>query len=435
MGGETPPVPPHAAAGPAVVICCMNLATIVFLQRIVVPLGGELGVSCLLPIAWLSMAYLLLAGLAVVDGVALFACTAFLAVASLSQLFGGANFSITSLALLMAIYVLSPVRILLSRPDYRRILRFFQWCVAVVALATLAQYAFQVLGLGMPILEDVVPARLIVKDFNYLQEVVWNSGIYKPNGIFMLEASFLSQFLGLALIVEFWLFRRVGLMLLFSGALVLTFSGTGMLLAATTLAVMVWKRGADRYVLVLGGAVACLAMALLATGWLDAISGRLAEFSDRDSSASTRFVAPFTRVHETLVAGDLPALFWGSGAGFIDKEVGFAWNPPIKVWVEYGLVTWAVYWGFLVAVVRATPMPMLTLALALEYLLFGGGALLQPPIVFACLFLGIGYLVTPAAPTAVLRPGTAPGRPAAWSGTGSASATSLQMSAKASRHA
>ena len=36
-------------------------------------------------------------------------------------------------------------------------------------------------------------------------------------------------------------------------------------------------------------------------------------------------------------------MFLGFGAGFIDREIGFAWNPPVKVLVEYGLVVRMLY--------------------------------------------------------------------------------------------
>lgn len=391
-----PALPRSDAAATSVAICCANVAAIVFLQRIVVPLGAELGVSCLLPIAWLSMAYLFWTGLAELDGTALLGCIAFVAAALLSQLLGDADFSLTSLGLLVAIYVLCPVRVVLSNTDYNCILRFFQSCMTVVALMTYGQFALQLVGLGMPLMEHFVPERLIVKNFVYLQEVVWGSGLYKPNGIVMLEASFLSQFIALALIIEYWVFRRPPMLLLFGGGLALTFSGTGMSLAALTLAYMTLKRGVDRNALVLASAVACVVAGLLATGMLEAISGRVSEFSDSNASASVRFVAPFTRVYETLQTGDLGLVLWGAGAGFIDREIGFAWLPPVKVWVEYGLVAFTVYWLFLATLVRSAPSATLAVAFALEYLLFGGGALLQPPVVFACLFLGIGYSIAPA---------------------------------------
>jgi hypothetical protein len=260
-----------------------------------------------------------------------------------------------------------------------------------VACATLLQFAMQLAGLGMPLLEHFVPGRIIVRDFNYLQEVVWESGIWKPNALVMLEASFLSQFLAVALILEFWLFRRTPRLLLYGTTLVLTFSGTGMLLAAITIGVMMLKRGMNRTAAVLILTVLVVGVALAATGMIDAIIGRLEEFSRSDSSGATRFIAPAIRMYEPLESGDYRTLLWGAGAGFIDKEVGFAWPPATKVWVEYGIVTFTFYGIFLVCIARSTPVPLITIALALWYVSLGGGSLLQPPVVFGCFFLGIGY--------------------------------------------
>ena len=377
----------------AVRVCCLNLAAVVFLQRIIVPLGGEQGVSCLLPIAWGSALYLLWIGAAFLDTASLFACVTFLGAAYLSQIFGGTNFSATSLLLLTAIYLMLPLRVRVGPEEYLEILDFFQRCMCFVAAAVIVQYLCQAAGLGMPILEDFVPEKIIVKNFVYLQEVVWQSGIMKPNALVMLEASFLSQFLALALIVEFWIFRRNRIMFLFGATLLLTFSGTGMSLAVMTLAFMAYRRGLDRTAVLLLATIAVVALILLATGWLGAITGRLGEFSDPNASGSVRFVAPIRRFQDTLASGNPATILWGAGAGFIDREAGVAWNPPTKMWVEYGLLASVTYWIFLASMIRAVPSAPIGLGLALEYLFFGGGALLQPPVIYACFFLGIGYAI------------------------------------------
>lgn len=400
------------APAAVVPVCCATLAAVVFAQRLVVPLGGEQSVTCLLPVAWLSMGTLLAIGGARVDLPAACGCAAFLATALVSQIMGGQDFSAGSFALLVAIYVLCPIRIVITEDEYIRILRFFQSCLVLVALATLGQYASQLAGRGMPILENILPERVVVKNFVYMQEIVYASGFYKPNALVMLEASFLSQFVGLALVIEFWFFRRNRYLMLFGAVLVLTFSGTGMILAGATLALMISRRGIDRTTTILIGVAVCMAAGLVATGYLDSISNRVAEFSDSNASASVRFIRPLERVYEVLSSGDGDAVLWGYGAGFIDREIGYTWNPPVKVLVEYGLITCIAYWGYMATLIRAPFAPILASGLVLEYLLLGGGALLQPPVVLACLFLGIGYT------KAGTRPGVAPGRAALRAGSG-----------------
>ncbi len=367
------------------------MATI-FLQRIVVPLGGDLSVSVLLPLAVLSVFYLFAVGAAAIHTASLLACLAFLASAVVSQALGGTDFSMPSLALLLVIYAIFPVEIPISRRNYLRILASYQYSMLFVAFVVAVQYLFQVSGRDMPILEDFLPESIIVKNFNYIQEIFWQSGIYKPNGMFMLEASFLSQFIAIALVTEYWFFRRVTFLLLFGCILVLTFSGTGMALAAISVGLVVWKRGLDKPAIILGSGLAAVLLFLLVSGWFMAISDRIGEFSDPNASGSLRFIAPIERVFETLTDGKIDPLLYGAGAGFIDREVvGFAWWPLTKVWVEYGVIVSFFYWIFLIVVFQRGPSALLTLTLLLEYLFFGGGSLLQPPVVYAVYFLSIGY--------------------------------------------
>src|SRR5262249_44715698 len=121
-------------------LCKLNVVAIVFLQRIVVPLGGDAGVSCLLPLAALSIAFLFLSRCAVLDNMRLLACLLFISSAVLSQIFIPVEFSIGSLALLVAIYILIPFRILVSADKIAEILKFFVACMYVIALITAAQF-------------------------------------------------------------------------------------------------------------------------------------------------------------------------------------------------------------------------------------------------------------------------------------------------------
>ena len=179
-------------------VCLMNVAAIVFLQRLVIPLGGSAAVSCLLPIAGGSLMLLLYQGAAIIDPVRLVAAFTFVTAAFFVNVASGSEFSLGSVSLLAVIYLLLPIRIVITAREYVDILRFFTGCAVVVAMLTFLQIGVQVVGFKMPILEWVLPDAIIVKNFNYLQQISWGSGLLKPNGIVMLEASFLSQFLALA---------------------------------------------------------------------------------------------------------------------------------------------------------------------------------------------------------------------------------------------
>ncbi len=79
--------------------------------------------------------------------------------------------------------------------------------------------------------------------YNYSYEIYYGSSILKSNGVVFLEASFASQFLALAIIVQILLGGGRLRLVLFGAALVSTLSGTGLLLLAAGLALLAVRRG------------------------------------------------------------------------------------------------------------------------------------------------------------------------------------------------
>lgn len=385
------PGPSAIVARMTVVVCCANLFAIVFLQRIVLPLG-DLQASCLIPLAASSLLYLAVTHRAAIDLTKLCWFGVFLVAATASQAAGEYAFSVPSFLELLTIYSCWIFRIPLRRSEYLRILWFFQACMLSIIALMLLQYITQFMGLGMLTLEDFVPQAIIVRDFVYIQEISFGLGYLKPNALVMQEASFLSQFIAMALIVEELFFRRKLISILFIIALVMTFSGTGMILAGLFVPVVLRESATRLFLLVLTAAV--IILAFVGFGWSDFILGRLGEFSEEGASAYVRFVAPFERILATLREGDLTVVLWGAGAGFVDRiRVNFAWNPWCKIWIEYGLVTFFVYIIFTaIAYFENPPSRIIAAALLVEYWFTGGGSLLQPSIVFGCFFLAIGYI-------------------------------------------
>src|SRR5687767_10969167 len=86
----------HAGGTMEVLVCKANIAAIVFLPRLVVPLN-EQNIPLLLPIAVCSIGLLLIVGKAVISQLRLLTCLAFLVAATTSQALGGTDFSISSL--------------------------------------------------------------------------------------------------------------------------------------------------------------------------------------------------------------------------------------------------------------------------------------------------------------------------------------------------
>src|SRR5690606_12127460 len=79
-------------------------------------------------------------------------------------------------------------------------------------------------------IETLIPKALLVPDYYYERLVRYGSPLTKPNGIFFLEVSFLSQMIALAIVIEVACFhdmRRVAVLLF---GLAATTAGTGILL-------------------------------------------------------------------------------------------------------------------------------------------------------------------------------------------------------------
>ena len=93
-----------------------------------------------------------------------------------------------------------------------------------------------------------MPERIVYLHYNYIQPIHWGSPWMKPNAVFFLETSHISQFIAMAIIIELSCFFRVRYLAFLGAALMTTFGGTGMLTVAGFRCPGFWAgcRGADR---------------------------------------------------------------------------------------------------------------------------------------------------------------------------------------------
>jgi hypothetical protein len=374
------------------VVCRWVLFSIVFLQKFALPLGGALQLQILVPICVLALIYLLLTNQAEIDPLNLSLLALFLGMVVLASVLAGRAFSATSVLLLITLYTFWSLRLPIAYADYLDILRFFQRCMFVLVAFEAVQYLTQLVGLPMPLLDSsIFPDAFLVHNFNYVQGILWNSTIMKPNGFFMLETSFLAQFLGFALAIEVLVFKRNAATALLVVALLLTLGGTGMMLAALLLPVVLKPRNIGMLLI----AATIIILFLRATDLLDILIGRIGEFSDPNASGNGRFVLPYIRMYETVANDDLWRFLVGIGAGNMNPGIGFAYAPTARVWVEFGLPTFLVFFAFTLTVFLRNPLyPLLTIIFICEYFVVAGDCLLQPSILYGCFFLGAGYRIT-----------------------------------------
>jgi hypothetical protein len=373
-------------------VCSAALFCTVFLQKFGMPLGDDLQGPLLIPILSVLLLYLLMSGQALIEtqDAILFGLFGIAVIAV--QLLGDAPFSLPSVLLLLTLSSMFCVKIPIAEGDYRNVLQSFQYCMLLITAIEFGQYAVQLFGRSMPVLTGHVPDWILLPFFNYTQPIYYGADIFKANGFFMLETSFMAQFLGLALGVEVAVFKRTWLIILFLVAVTISLGGTGMVLAAIAMTTLALKQ--PRLILQMSILLTIAVIAGFSCGLFDIIAARLSEFSDPNASAGIRFLLPYIRMYENMT-GSVSRFMFGAGAGFLDRTHGFAWSSPSKVWVEEGFLSFLLYMPFILSVFfRRLYAPILSVIVFSEYLFVTGGGLMQPCAVGAAVFLATGYIVS-----------------------------------------
>jgi len=294
----------------------------------------------------------------------------------LMQILQPDSFSVPSFALLVAVH-LPYVFTVPHSDDGDRIIKFFLGIVTVFALCGIAQYSLQFAvnpRFLFPI-ENFVPDTFIVQHFNHQAAMEYGSHEYRANGVFLLEPSFFSQILAVAIVAELCTLGRVSRLVIFGFALIVSYSGTGIMVLAVCLPLcIVAKR---RWGLLLLGVLA-LAVLIPLQVYLhaDRLISRVAEFGSIQSSGYSRFVGGFYLFDEFLWHDPWRALF-GYGAGSFASytlrvHYAVAEMALFKIVFEFGVVGAAGYFGFLFCCLFYSSAPrLLTLAVGITYFLNG----------------------------------------------------------------
>jgi len=391
----TAAVPIASADALVVRLVTVDLILLVLLQKFAVPLGGEAQISVLVLTHYSVMGVLLFARRAVIDPLRLIFYAAFMLLALLSQLLPDRSFSVPSLVLLVVTYAPLVAMLPIARVSYRRILLNFQWIVAGIALLVFFQHACQLAGLEMPTLEHIQPEATIYREYVYIQPLYWNAPFSKPNAFFLLEASHTSQMIAMGLLLELALFHRLRFILLFGGALIATFAGTGLLLVLLS-APFLMARLRPALIAALILAIPILLGLAAVTGWFEIVGKRMDEAEHQGTSAYGRFVAPIEVVCDMLEEGDPAKILFGLGAGSMEKRTGVLWLAFSKVFVEYGFIVFLAWLGFFSYVMFRSPVPWIVIWMTLIQYHLLNGSLLVPLHVILCHLLAAAYRFPPS---------------------------------------
>jgi len=293
------------------------------------------------------------------------------------QVLRGEPFSVNSLLLLGTLHLGYVFYLERGSESTARALAFFVDLATVLALLGIAQYALQsVLGARyvFPI-ENLVPPDFVVRGFNMQAPIAQGLETYRANGVFLAEPSFFSQFMAIAIIVELLTSNRLHRVALYGLALLLSYSGTGLLLLAVCgPLILLGRRHWGLLWLALGG----LALAVALGGYLelDRLIARLGEFGSMRSSGFARFLSGFHVFDQYLWPYPDKALF-GYGAGqfplyAVRMPFPVAEMTLFKMIFEYGLVGAALYFSFIAyCLFRSAAPAIICLAVGLSLLLNG----------------------------------------------------------------
>lgn len=373
-------------------IVAIALPLMVILGKFAAPLGGDNQIEASFVVVIAAMVGMLMVGKVVIDPMLCLAGMVFTTTAVIANLWIGRAFSLPSLLFMIALYAPLVLRFQISNPEYQRILAAYVAMSLMIAGAVALQHAMQLVGGPFFNIEAATPQAFLFREYVYIQPLVWGSAFNKPNAIFLLEASVTSQFLALGIVVELATRHRAWVLLILAAALLATFAGTGLLMLVLT-APFLLRHVRRSLVIAAIIAVPIFGVVATATGWTEIIAERVTEHEKQGSSANARFVAPFERMQATLAEPDEKHVFFGIGAGNIERHIGIVWIPVAKVLVEYGLISFVCFlWFVTLWLYRGRPVFAIAWAAGLMFHLLNG-SLLVPLFLYVPYFLGAAFVV------------------------------------------
>lgn len=388
---RTAPAPDRATVTGLWVI----FGSLVFLQRFSIN-----GLPIAFAISYGVLVLLFLLRAVVIDTTFLIFFMVVTAIASLSIFWWPAEASLSSYLYLLAIYALYMLRFRNRAASFAIARHIYLTCMLIAAICGIAQFLGQfVLGYERVFPLEFLPQSILAVNYNVIIPLTYGSPIMKSNGIFFLEPSFFSQFLAIALVLEMLGRQRPIRTAIFILALLLSYSGTGLITAAIFAPFALMRR--VNATLVVGGLLVAIIIiiSVSSTGFLElsAIFGRAEEFTSTESSGFARFISPFYLIRDFLLPSPDNFLF-GKGPGTIDAALTkasfhayLAHDPTwIKVIFEYGLVGGLAVLTYVFSATYTGSRDRLVSTMLLLSWLFLGGYLLNG--MMNILFLSLGAL-------------------------------------------
>jgi hypothetical protein len=284
-------------------------------------------------------------------------------------------FSIGSLLLLLGLYF--PTIFTFKAGKQLIALKGFQATVLIFAVIGVTQFLLQFVGVPFRDWLSFIPTENIIYNYNYTIPISFGSSIYKANGVFPAEPSFFSQLVALSILIEIYVFQKYQRLLILLPALLLSFSGTGLILLAVGLLPLLFTLKWDK-LLIIGTVMLITLSVFFYTGFASHTFNRIRELQDPNASGYIRFVSPYiSYVQFFNDQGNTPAFWFGMGPGVSDDVM---WNtitylnPLMKLLIEYGLPG-LLFFLYLIYIFFSGQSLWLALALFTVYAVLSGGLL------------------------------------------------------------
>ena len=332
------------------------------LQKFAIPPFGAQGISVTLPIVLAITLTGCITGQFKFAPQRLIFATMVLSLLGITQALKNDTFFISSLVLLAALHLPFVLQFRTPLPNMSKVLNFFQLICGICALCGVLQFVLQPFmdhKILFP-LDNFVPQDFLVQNYNEQAPLEYDSSVFRANGVFMMEPSFLSQLLAIAVVAELATRNRWWLLLLY--------------LAVCVPLTVILQRRWGFFIF-----IALTAVTVLALGqylYLDLFLDRIHEFNSTGSSGFARFVGGFYLFNQYLWTHPLHALF-GVGAGMFKEYAPMAHYPvaemPLfKMVMEFGICGAAAYFSFLFFCLSSSALPVsIALAISMTFLLNG----------------------------------------------------------------
>lgn len=302
--------------------------------------------------------------------------------------------SLNSFMLLAAIYL--PANFLLrsaslAEDDSAWALRMFSNVALFSALAGIAQFYLQFV-LHTDWLFNFSPhlptALQGPSGFNTIRTV---GALNKSNGFFYREPSDFSILMALGLHAEWNLQRRLPRIVTLGLALLLTYSGSGVVVLLAGLLFPLHPRTLARLAIV-GGAGALFFLLFGEALNLSFTLSRLGEFGSERSSAYVRYVGPLRLLGDTFTSTIWTPLIGHGPGSMLRVKQDYAFHDPTwaRLLFEYGVLGFIAFLALFLRVLARASVPIQLRAALFFAWLLTGGHLLLPELPFLALAL-IGF--------------------------------------------